>query len=94
MWEESWGVKTGGGVMGKSSAGLTQRVLLVGQTLGGGLWGKASSWLQRRVGPALWGRKEEAWSTFSKPAEVGVCKEGMGRGDGVGLRREWVEEGR
>lgn len=42
-WEESWGVKAGGGVTGQQTAGLAQRVLLVGQTLGGGLRGNASS---------------------------------------------------
>lgn len=39
MWEESWGVKTGGGVLGKQTAGPAQRVLLVGQTVGGGSMG-------------------------------------------------------
>lgn len=34
-------------------------------------------------------KKRENWNTFSKPAETGLCKEGMGRG---GCRR--ADEGR
>lgn len=41
MWEEGWGAKAGGGVLGTYTAGLAQRVLLVGQPLGGGLRGEA-----------------------------------------------------
>lgn len=40
LWEEGWGVKAGGGVLGTHTDGLAQRVLLVGQTLGGGLKGE------------------------------------------------------
>lgn len=70
-------MRAGGGVLGTA-----QRVLLVGQTSGGGLRGKDCSWvwLRCRGGPAFWRSEREAWNTFSKPAEAGLCKEGLGTG--------------